>query len=338
MKSLYYSNLFRSYAIVAALTLLFFWSCKKEDLPVSRVTASEKSDVASDGIVSVQASILGATQQTFIPNGNISKAVFEVISSQHILVESGSFGATYPFIEYLVPDPSFPFTNYGGTCSGNFLFFLSAGEGIAMGTEQHYLTVDSSTSGTVVHLNFQSLTYRTDDELYHQLYMGNKIKAQDMCLVYNVPHLQFRNPPFDTLQNGYFEIAEIKLTGDTGWVLNKLPLNFASFSTEILKCKLLVKYKGKNVSTKSDSVHVDYGGTGQTTIQFTGGFKHTAGASEILKIYAPIDKNGGPHRILRTRLFPLNGFEWEDGIGAVLPGTKNAKFFKEPTGQSEFDH
>src|SRR6478609_7224917 len=127
MKSLYYSNLFRSYAIVAALTLLFFWSCKKEDLPVSRVTASEKSDVASDGIVSVQASILGATQQTFIPNGNISKAVFEVISSQHILVESGSFGATYPFIEYLVPDPSFPFTNYGGTCSGNFLFFLSGG-------------------------------------------------------------------------------------------------------------------------------------------------------------------------------------------------------------------
>ena len=326
------------YAIIIMLAVFLLTACKKEDLPVSKVTASEKSDVASDGIVSVQAGILGATQQTFIPNGSTSKAVFQVVSSQHILLESGSFGATYPFIEYLVPDISSAFPNNGGTCSGNFLVFLSGNSGIAITTEQHYLDVDNSTSGAVVHLNFQSLTYRTDDELYHQLYIGNKIKAQDMCLVFNVPHLQFRNPPFDTLQNGLTEIAELKLTGDTNWVLNKLPLNFASFSTEILRCKLLVKYKGKNVSTKSDSVQVDYGGTGQTTIQFIGGFKHTAGASEILKIYAPIDKSGGPHRILRTRLFPLDGFEWVDGVGAILPGTKNAKFFKEPTGQSEFNH
>ena len=51
MKAHYYLNLLHGYAIVAVLTLLFFWSCKKEDLPVSRVTASEKSNVASDGML-----------------------------------------------------------------------------------------------------------------------------------------------------------------------------------------------------------------------------------------------------------------------------------------------
>ena len=85
----------------------------------------------------------------------------------------------------------------------------------------------------------------------------------------------------------------------------------------ILRCKLLVKYKGNNVSTKSDSVQVYSGGTGQTTLQFIGGFKHKAGASEIVKIYAPVSKSGAPQRILRTTLFPLDGFEWIDGEGAI---------------------
>ena len=43
-----------------------------------------------------------------------------------------------------------------------------------------------------------------------------------MCLVNNVPHLQFRNPPFDTLQNGYFEVAEIKEIYETLAVLAKV--------------------------------------------------------------------------------------------------------------------
>ena len=60
-------------------------------------------------------------------------------------------------------------------------------------------------------------------------------------------------------------------------------------------------------------------------------------ASEIVKIYAPIGKSVTP-RILRTTLFPLGGFEWVDDLGAILPGAKNAKFFKEPTGHSEFNH
>jgi hypothetical protein len=339
MKLHHYSNHLHTHIILAVFTVLFLSGCKKEDIPISRVTASQKSDVVSDGTVSVQASILPpATQQSFIPNGSTSTAVFEIVSSQHVVIESGSFGATYPLIEYLVPDVSLPFSNNGGTCAGYFLADVPGGGGIAIPTVQHYLAVDSSTSGTVVHLNFQSFFYQTDDERYHELVMGNKIKAQDMCLVNNVPHLKFQNPPFDTLQNGYTEIAQVKLIGDTGWVLNKLPLNFASYTTQIFKCKLIIKYKGKTLDIKSDSVQVDYEGTVQTTVQFVGGFKHKIGNAEILKIYALINKSGMPHRLLRTRLFPLGTFEWIDDLGTVLPGTKNVKFFKEPTGQSEFYH
>jgi len=159
-----------------------------------------------------------------------------------------------------------------------------------------------------------------------------------MCLVNNVPHMSFQNPLFDTLRNGYTGIAEVKLTGDTNWVLNKLPLNFASFTAAVLKCKLIVKCKGKTVTTKSDSVQVDYGWTGQTTIQFVGGFTHQAGNSEILKIYAAVAPRGGTPRILTTRLSPLDKLEWIDGLGKILPGSKNAKFFKEPTGQSQTNY
>jgi hypothetical protein len=133
------------------------------------------------------------------------------------------------------------------------------GSGYVIQTQAIYLPVDSTTSGSIVHLNFQNLTYRTAEETYYSLYMGSAIKAQDMCLVNNIPHISFQDPGNTVLANDYSELADIKLTGDTDWVLNTLPVFISSFNGTISLCKLIVKSKGNKVTTTSSALEINGG-------------------------------------------------------------------------------
>ena len=96
---------------------------------------------------------------------------------------------------------------------------------------------------------------------------------------------------------------------------------------------MIVRSNGHEILTTSTAIQLDAGSTAQTVINFTGGFHHEAGKTEILKIFG---KATGPKGIF-TNLFPLSSLKWKDGLGVLIPGAKNGKFFKEDTGQSVFD-
>ncbi|MBV9960951.1 MAG: hypothetical protein JO072_01775 [Parafilimonas sp.] len=315
------------------IAMCIFCNCKKQETLYSKTNSNTVNSIASDGIVTVQASILPpTTSQSFIPNGSTSVAQFQITSSQHIYLIGGGFNATYPLLEYIVI--GFPWINNGGFCSGDLGGDIYTNQGTTITSTAYYLPVDSSTSGSVVKLAFRSLTYRTDDETYYTLYANNPVEAQDMCLVNNVPHITFQSPGNTVLNNGYSEVADVKLSGDTNWTLNSLPLFISSFSGGIDKCKLIVRSNGNQLSTKSDSIKLDYGLTAQTVINFKEGFRHIAGKKETLKIYANVTGGSGSI-LLHTRLYPFSSLKWTDGLGILIPGAKNAKFFKEDVGMAE---
>jgi len=106
----------------------------------------------------------------------------------------------------------------------------------------------------------------------------------------------------------------------------------SSFNSVIFDSKLIVISGGQEVLTVSTAINLGAGFTAQTVINFTGGFHHTAGKTEILKIFAQAT---GPKGII-TRLSPLASFKWKDGLGVLIPGAKNSKFFKEDSGKSVF--
>jgi hypothetical protein len=320
------------------LALFILVGCKKEDLSPpqpnnSKVTSSAMSElVASDGIITVQAGILPpATQQSFIPNGAFSLAEFQVTSSQHVFLYSGAFNATSPLIAGLVAG-NFYF-NDNGVCPVNSLGGdVYPDQGMILPIEVVYNAVDNITSGSVGKLSIKNLEYRTDDEVYHMFYPNKSVEAPDICVVNNIPHLQFTDPENKKLVNGYIEIADVKLSGDTGWTLNALPLSLSSFNSAVSDSKLIIRSGGEDVPTSGAPIYLGAGFTAQTVINFTGGFQHTKGKTEILKIFAQAT---GPKGII-TRLSPLASFKWKDGLGVLIAGTKNGKFFKEDTGQSVF--
>jgi hypothetical protein len=324
--------------IFALLTLFIFFGCKKEDLsPLqpndNKVTSSAKSAlVASDGIITVQASIFPpATQQSFVANGAFSLAEFQVVSSQHVFLYSGAFNATSPLIAGLVAG-NFYF-NDNGVCPVNSLGGdVYPDQGVILPIEVVYNAVDNTTSGSVGKLSIKNLEYRTDDEVYHMFYPNKSVEAPDICVVNNIAHIQFTDPANKKLANGYIEIADVKLSGDTGWTLSALPVSLSSFNSAISDSKLIVRSGGQDVPTTSAPIYLGAGFTAQTVVNFTGGFHHTAGKTETLKIFAQAT---GPKGII-TRLFPLTSFKWKDGLDVLIPGAKNSNFFKEDTGQSVF--
>jgi hypothetical protein len=322
--------------------LIIFQRCKKEGIISKPVTAekglADKSVLfESDGIITVETNILPpVTQQTFITNGCTSAASFQIVSSQHIVIEDAYFSAEYPLIQYAYSPHIGVAVNHDSGQMG----LVGVGEadenGISIPMEIFYTAVDSNTSGSVARLNLTGLLYRTDDEVYHSFSPINAVPAQPMCLVNNIPHILFQNPGSDSLNNGYKEIAEIKLTGDTDWILNALPLNLWSpFIANIPSSKLIVKSHGSKIAS-SDLLQLDPNSRVQTVINFPDGFKHAAGKKELLKIFADVTETGIGGNPIITNMYPLNSFAWTDGSGALISGEKNVQFFKQNTGQSTF--
>ncbi|MEO8710694.1 MAG: hypothetical protein ABI405_01160 [Parafilimonas sp.] len=328
--------------IFISLFLLLFQGCKKEEI-ISKPIAAEKTSAdksvlfESDGIVTVETNILPpVTQQTFITNGNTSSASYQIVSSQHIVIEDAYFSAEYPLIQYAYSPHIGVAVNHASGQMGLVGIGEVDGNGFTMPMQIFYNAVDNSTSGSIARLNLTGLLYRTDDEVYHSFSPINVVPAQPMCLVNNIPHLVFQNPENDSINNGYKEIAEIKLSGDTDWTLNALPLNLWSpYLAHIPKSRLTVKSNGSKIAT-SDMIQLDANSRMQTAINFIGGFKHKAGKKEILRIFADAPEIGIGGNPIFINMYPLNSFAWTDGLGALMPGEKNVQFFKQNTGQSTF--
>ena len=327
---------FKNYFVCFFSFLFFLLSCKKDPVVKSGIVSAHTNSLSkTDGIITVQTGILPpVTQQCFIPNGGTSITEFQIISSQHILLYNLYFSATYPHIQYITLK-NFGVSNVGGNIEFNGGGEIAAGAGTSLMVQVHYNNADSNISGTIAQLNLTSIIYRTDDEQYHSFFPEYAGKAQPMCIVNNIPNIVFRDPLSDSLHNGFKEIAEIKLTGDTDWTFNTLPLNFWSpYDAAIPKSKLIVKNRGITLSTLTDSVSLQPGCSAQTLINFTGGFHHTAGATDILKIFAPVKSTG--FNLITTTMSPLNSMVWTDDLGVKITGVKNDRFFKQQTGQSNY--
>ena len=74
--------------------------------------------------------------------------------------------------------------------------------------------------------------------------------------------------------------------------------------------------------------------TAQSVIHFTGGFKHTPGKTEVIKIYRYLSQQYNTD--ILTQLLPLSSFVWTDGLGKLINGKLNAKYYKDQSGQSVY--
>ena len=328
-----------NYTICVCAIIIFFNACKKDDLPATNknvLTASNKSLSKTDGTITVQTGILPpVTQQSFIANGNSSNAEFQIASTKHILIYQLFFSATYPLIQSINIANLGSEPNARGTITYNGSGpFINAGEGVSLKALLNYINVDATTSGKVAQLSLTRIVYRTDDEIYHDFYPDNSGKAQTMCLVNNIPRITFIDPVYaDTIANGFKQIAIIKFDSDTDYTINDLPLHLASLFTGVIrKTQLIVKCNNKIIA-RTDSVSLSEGSTAETNVHFDKGFKHIAGNTEMLSVYAPVS---GFYDVVVTTMAPLSSFTWKDDFGITLPGTKNIKFYKVQTGQSTF--
>lgn len=343
LKPISFPQAFTAGFIFISLLFIIFSGCKKEAIILKPIAAENRSAdrsvlYESDGIVTVQTAILPpVTQQSFITNGQTSLAAFQIVSSQHIVIEDAYFSGEYPLIQYAYSEHVGVAVNHESGQMGLVGVGEVDGNGVTLPMQIFYHAVDSNTSGSTAQLNLSALLYRTNDEVYHTFSPINVVPAQPMCLVNNIPHIRFQNPENDTLKNGYKEIASITLTGDTGWILNALPLNLWSpFIGNISKSRLIVKHRGDKIAT-SAFIHLYPNSRVQTIINFEGGFAHEAGKKEIIKIFADVPETGIGGNPIITNMYPLNSFVWTDGLGALIPGSKNIQFFKQDTGQSTFE-
>lgn len=326
--------------IFAFLIIVTIFSCKKEEI-TSRLNAAEKSAATSfqsDGIVTVEASILPpATRQTFISNGKSSKAVFQILASQVITIETVYFSGPYPLIQYVTAKNIGVAVNHESGQMGLTGVGLVDDQGIKLILDVFYNIVDSNTSGSVAGLNLTSILYKTHDGIYHLFDLSKIIPAPPICIVNNIPYIFLQNPDRDSLPNGYQEIIKIKLTGDTAWTLKKLPLNLWSpFIRTISKSQLIVKNNGNKIAV-SDTIRLNPNSRIETVINFGSGFKHVPGKIETIKIYAKTPKLGALGNTIFTIISPLSMLAWVDGLGTNIPGNKNGLYFKEETGQSTYD-
>ena len=320
----------RSISCFTVLLLLILPGCKKDIPPTGKLASGVVSDYSSDGVLTVQVSIFPpVTPQTFIPNapgGNASFTAYDLIASKLVYIDDFSVKASYPSIFIIGGVPN---THTETAIPINTQMFSSQPHTIPIGIL--YKNVDATTTPTITTCRLKAVHYHTSDFISHTLTV-DKISgsAFSMCLVNNVAHMKFQNPArYKVLDNGYVEIAEIVLTGDTGWTLKSLPLNyyFSDFSEGNYPTKIVAKCNGTSVGVATIlSGH-------SATICFKPGFKHVAGRSEILKIYGDhISLNRGGFFI--TEMGDLNGLIWKDGLGGLISGDLNAQFYKEQNGSS----
>jgi hypothetical protein len=215
--------------------------------------------------------------------------------------------------------------------------YLKPGSGADLYMQVFYNAVNNTNSGATARVMLTHVTYVTmNDNVEHDLYLDSSVKTQNMCLVNNKPGIQFQNPPVASLENGYKEIIQIKLTGDSNWILNALPLSVyapKNYSGSIAKCQLIVQNNHATLNTRSDSITVPEDGMGNTVIHFTNGFQHKGGHNQILKIFAPV--SGSPASFV-TSMNPYKTLVWTDGLGTKINGSLNNQYFKDDTGYSSF--
>ena len=333
-----FNSLFLHKPIFFFLLIILFTACKKEsDFTNSQIVSStQSSEAKTDGVIKVQAGILPpVTQKSFIVNGQSSQAQFQISTRKHIFLYQLVFTDSSKTIEYIVVNGYGVGANSDGVISLGAIGYVDAGSGYAVNVTINYKKVDSTTSGSRSQLALTDITYRTDDDVYHDFYPQNGVKTQPMYLVNNLPHILFQNPSGDTLKRGYKQIAAVQLSGDTNWALNILPLTLSTpYSAQISNAKLIITYNNNRIAASTDLIQLGGGGnTVQAIIKFKNGFMHTSGSTEILKIFAPVT---GQNALLTTTLNPLNSFVWTDGLGKRIGGAKNNAFFNEQTGTSIF--
>ena len=143
----------------------------------------------------------------------------------------------------------------------------------------------------------------------------------NICIVNNIAHIAFYPPKkYYVYPNGYVEIAKVLLSGDTSWTLNSLPTEcYDTRNGAPLGGASIAKCKGLIVGKYRDGA-----------IRFDSGFKHLAGQTDTIRLYSKIQIGGGQY--LATSMWDLNYFEWVDGVGGLITGDLNAKFYKEQTG------
>jgi len=335
---------FQRNLILAGSSAILFCSCEKEYTPKNAAgtavqAAPSSSAFVTDNLVTMETSIMApVTPQSFVANGQSSLAIFQITAAQAATIDQGYFSGTYPAIQYITSEEIGVAVSHNGKMGLLGLGIIPAGSGVNLPVQVYYAPVDSATSGTTAQLSFTGVTYETNDGLNHDFTPKAAIKAQTMCLVNNIPHILFSNPTSTAvIETDYHQVAKIELTGDTSWVLNSLPLMLSAPTlANIPQSQLIIKNQAKTVNTTSQAIQLGVNSKAQTVINFTGGFKHTAGQKEVLSVYAKTPTIGQGNNPIVTTMYPLSSFVWTDGLGAKIAGSKNDKFYKEQTGQAAF--
>lgn len=323
--------------------LIAFSACKKEsNWPENSVNSASAQNVVSGksfGILNISTGILPpVTQKCFIANGDSSIAEFQVTATRLILLRRMDFAApSLVQSSYISSVYNYKVYNDTGVMTYYIDKYIKPGSGADLFMQVFYNAVNENNSGTTARITLTHVTYVTmNDNVEHDLYLDSYIKTAPMCLVANKPGITFQNPPVSVLDNGYKEIIQVKLTGDSNWILNALPISvFApkNYSGYIPACRLIVQNNSETIITKSDSLSVPAAGIGHTVIHFTNGFQHKAGHNQILKIYAPV--NGTTANFVSS-MNPYNSLIWTDGLNTKINGKLNNQYFKDDTGFSSF--
>ena len=311
---------------------IFIFSCKKDPTEQQHAVNSKSvSNIATDGTLTVQVSILPpATPQTFLANTpdstTTSTIVLQLAANANIQIDYASFKVT-PNVLYLEG------WNFGGgsyiqTYWGPLIGeYGKVGGSITWELPVRYRSLDSS-GIAISQVQLLALAYHEDNYAFSGMLNVDSATGSPLpvCIVSNIPHLKFVSFKPDTLKNGAIEVAAIKLTGDTGWMLKQLPVVYTSTSPFGNSLdNFIVKFKGQKVanSTKANPGLLNFA---------NGGFQHVAGQQEILRIYATNFQsyNGSHLHVSFDRSF-TNPFEWVAGDGTLITPDLNKQFFKEPT-------
>jgi hypothetical protein len=295
--------------IYLSIIIIALFGCQKEYSPTNKVSSSTTSNTSTDGILTVNVSILPpVTPQTFLankPGGATSYGAYDYTASQYVSIEYAYFNAS-PTVKMInqYPRTHFILDIFPSTITVK------------------YNNVNSKTSPKVAKVTLTGIYYRTYDYAAHFLTVDSVSGGcQPVCIVNNIAHLSFYPPKkYYVYPNGYVEIAKLLLTGDTSWTLNSLPTkcydptNGAPFGgASIAKCKGLIVGKYRDGA-----------------IRFDNGFKHLAGQTDTIRLYSKIQLGGGYY--LATTIGDLNYFEWVDGVGGLITGDLNSRFYKEQVG------
>jgi hypothetical protein len=293
--------------IYLSIIIIALFGCEKEYSSTNRVSSTATSNSSSDGILTVNASILPpVTPQTFIRGGGTSTSVYDFTASQYFEIDLASLTSS-SIVKSINGQPS-----PGGIETTDFSGYITI----------KYKNVNSRTSPRISTVTLKEIDYHTNDYVSHYLTVDSiSGTCPPVCVVYNIAQLGFSSPKkYHPNPNGYTEAADVLLYGDTAWTLNSLPME--GYDARIGGVSFpyaIAKYNGVKVGEGSP-------------IHFNGGFKHIAGQTDTLKIFYKIQIGGG--ELWATSMGDLNNFEWIDGVGGLITGELNSQFYKEQTGEA----